>query len=138
MCVCALIYHNLSPSTEETPRFSRTALLLAVHGLTCIHTCVCVCGCEGGGVKGACIHACGHAYTLIHTCAHIYMCVCVCMCLCVCVCVRVHLFIIIYHLQQRRLQDSSEGPSCWQCLARQQGAHSALHYFTASSHRDCP
>ena len=91
VCVCALIYHNLSPSTEETPRFSRTALLLAVHGSTCIHTCVWV-GVRGG-LKGACILACGHAYTLTHTCPHIYMCVCVYVFVCVCVCACA----LVYH-----------------------------------------
>ena len=48
----------------------------------------------------------------VHIHVHTYTCVCVCVCVCV------HLFIIIYHLQQRRLQNSPEGPSCWQCMAR--------------------
>ena len=43
-----------------------------------------------------------YAYT--YMCTYIHLCVCVCA--------------LIYHLQQRRLQDSPEGPSCWQCMVR--------------------
>ena len=104
MSVCALIYHSFSPSRLlDSPEGPSCWQCMARHVYIRVYMCVCE-GADGG--LHTCMWKCIYAYT--YMCTHIHI-----MCVCVCV----HLFIIIYHLQQRRLQDCSEGPSCWQCMA---------------------